>query len=47
MLHPRESLCQMLSVDIKYIDILVQNFTIQWAEMCNFLNFSKSEKNRA
>ena len=45
MLHPRESLCQ-LSVDIKYIDI-AQNFTTDWEEMCNMLDFSKSEKNRA
>ena len=34
MLHPRESLCQYLSGDIKYIDI-AQHFTTQWAEMCN------------
>ena len=37
MLHPRESLC--------HIDI-AQNFTTQWAKMCDTLDFSKSEKNR-
>ena len=46
MLHPRESLCQMFSVDIKYID-KAQNFTTQSAEMCNMLDFTKSEKNHA
>ena len=46
MLHSRESLCQKLSVDIKYIDI-AQNFTTQWAKMCNTLDFSKMKKNHA
>ena len=41
MLYPRET---VPVVDIKYIDI-AQNFTTQWAEMCNMLDFSKSEKN--
>ena len=43
MLHSRESLCQYLSVDIKYIDI-TENVTTQWAKMFNTLDFCKSEK---
>ena len=46
MLHSRKSLCQYLSVDIKYIDI-TENVTTQWAKMFNTLDFCKSEKNRA
>ena len=46
MLHPCESLCQTLSVDIKYIDI-AKKFTTQWAKMCIMLDFCKPEKNRA
>ena len=45
ILHPCESLYQTIFIDIKYIDI-AQYLTTQWAEMCNALDFSKSDQIR-
>ena len=46
ILHPCESLCKWISIDIKYIDI-TQNLITQWAILWDMVNFPEPEEKRA
>ena len=41
MLHPRESLRQLLSIDVTYIDI-AQNLTTLWSKNVRYRQFSRA-----